>query len=344
MVAEQHGDECMSRWYIKDAGSTFLEPLSDLRASFECRNGGLTILERLVRERGSEPSGFVCEDVNRGEMIAHRTGLAFDNNPDGEVVEHDSMTLWSLLDSLPELLKSDLECAGEFERCSELRIIGTHRVDVHNSATVYPNVVFDATNGAIRVEENVTIKAGAVITGPCWISQGSTLSEQAVVKANTVIGPVCKIGGEVGGTIFQGYANKVHDGHLGDSIVGEWVNLGAGTTNSNLLNTYGEIIIKDLNVKRHKTGRSYVGCFIGDHVKTAICTRIMTGTIIGTGAMIASSMPVPSPTSRFAWITDGGVRSYNIEKFVAVAKTVMERRNKTLHASIEAVIRQLASE
>ena len=70
----------------------------------------------------------------------------------------------------------------------------------------------------------------------------------------------------------------------------------------------------------------------------------MTGTIIGTGAMIASSIPVPSPTSRFAWITDGGVRSYNIEKFVAVAKTVMERRNKTLHASIEAVIRQLASE
>ena len=81
MVAEQHGDECMSRWYIKDAGSTFLEPLSDLRASFECRNGGLTILERLVRERGSEPSGFVCEDVNRGEMIAHRTGLAFDKTP-----------------------------------------------------------------------------------------------------------------------------------------------------------------------------------------------------------------------------------------------------------------------
>jgi len=334
----------MSKWYIKDAGSTFLEPLSDLRASFECRNGGLTILERLIRDKGSDPAGFVCEDVMRSSMIADRTGLECVGNPDGEVVEHEQLTLWSVLDALPELLASDLERADECGRRNDLTVVGKNSVDVNSSAMVFPNVVFDATNGAIRIEENVTIKAGAVITGPCWIGRGSTLSEQSVIKANTVIGPVCKIGGEVGGTIFHGFTNKVHGGHLGDSIVGEWVNLGAGTTNSNLLNTYGEIIVKDLNGKRHKTRRSYVGCFIGDHVKTAICTRIMTGTIIGTGAMIASSTPVPSPTPRFAWITDSGTRTYNIDKFVTVAQAVMERRKESLHASTDAVIRQVASE
>ena len=334
----------MSKWYIKDEGSSFLEPLSDLRASFECRNGGLTILERLVRERGTEPAGFVCEDSVRGEMITARTGLKCVDNPDGELVEHDSLTLWGVLDALPELLAKDLDCADEFDSRNDLTVVGEHRVDIHSSVMVYPNVVFDATNGAIRVEENVTIKAGAVITGPCWISRNSTVSEHAAIKTNTVIGTVCKVGGEIGGTILQGFANKVHDGHLGDSIVGEWVNLGAGTTNSNLLNTYGEIILKDLNGKRHKTNRSYVGCFIGDHVKTAICTRLMTGTIIGTGAMIASSTPVPSPTPRFHWLTDGGARMYTIEKFIAVAQTVMERRGKTLDSSMEAAIRQLASE
>ncbi|MBI68798.1 MAG: hypothetical protein CMJ38_02025 [Phycisphaerae bacterium] len=334
----------MSKWYIKDAGSTFLEPLSDLRASFECRNGGLTILERIVAERGTEPAGFVCADPLRGEMISARTGLLCVDNPEGEVIEHEQVTLWGVLDALPENLSRDLELADAYESREELTVVGEHRIDVHGSAIVFPNVVFDVTNGAIRVEENVTIKAGTVITGPCWIGRDSTLSEQSVIKANTVIGPVCKIGGEVGGTVFQGYANKVHDGHLGDSLIGEWVNLGAGTTNSNLLNTYGEIIVKDLNGKRYKTGRSYVGCFIGDHVKTAICTRIMTGTIIGTGAMIASSTPVPTPTARFAWITDGGTRPYNIEKFVTVAKTVMQRRNVVLHDSTESAIRQLASE
>ncbi len=344
MVAGQHGDECMSTWYIKDAGPTWLEPFSDLRASFEFRNGGLTILERLIQEKGSEPAGFICEDDVRGAMIAERTGLPLASEAEGDVIEHEPMSLWSVLDVLPMTLASDLENAGELEYPSELVTVGAHNLDVHPTATIYPNVVFDVSNGAIRVEEGVTIKAGSVITGPCWIGKHSTLSEQSVIKANTVIGPVCKVGGEVGGTIFQGYANKVHDGHLGDSIVGEWVNLGAGTTNSNLLNTYGEVIVKDLNGKRHKTGRTYVGSFIGDHVKTAISTRLMTGTILGTGAMIASTAPAPSPTHRFAWVTDAGTRAYNTDKFIAVAETVMARRNQSLHDATKEVLRQLTRE
>jgi hypothetical protein len=161
---------------------------------------------------------------------------------------------------------------------------------------------------------------------------------------NTSIGPMCKVSGEVGGTIFQGYSNKCHAGHLGDSVIGEWVNFGAGTSNSNLLNTYGNVIVTDIDGKRHKTDRQYVGCFVGDYVKFAIETRIMTGSIIGTGAMVASSTPVPSPTPRFAWVTDKGTRTYQIEKFLEVARTVMHRRNQELDGDSEAVLRNLASE
>jgi len=119
------------------------------------------------------------------------------------------------------------------------------------------------------------------------------------------------------------------------------VNFGAGTTNSNLLNTYGEIVVTDLAGSRHKTGRNFVGCFVGDHVKFAICTRIMTGSIIGTGAMIATTVPAPSATARFAWLTDAGSRTFQIDKFLDVAQTVMSRRDKKLDSTTEAMIRQL---
>ena len=121
------------------------------------------------------------------------------------------------------------------------------------------------------------------------------------------------------------------------------MNFGAGTTNSNLLNTYADVIVKGLDGKRHRTDNQFIGCFVGDHVKFAICSRIMTGTIVGTGSMIASSTPAPSPTPRFSWVTDKGVRTYNIDKCITVAKSVMERRGEELHSSSEQVLRQLAT-
>ena len=150
------------------------------------------------------------------------------------------------------------------------------------------------------------------------------------------------MGGEVGGTVFQGFANKSHEGHLGDSYVGEWVNLGAGTTNSNLLNTYGEVSMRlEPDGSRWRSGRQFLGCILGDHVKTAIGTRIMTGTVIGTGAMVAGSTPPASVVPRFAWVTDDGVRSYRLDKFLDVAGTVMARRELPLSEPIRAALADL---
>lgn len=335
----------MTTWYIKDEFQESLAPLSDLRASFEQRTGGLTTLERLTQQMGCAPSGFLCDDALRAQMITNRTGLLRVEGKEAAVVEHPTIaTPWDVLNHLPKLLARDLQHAEPLgSDVCQAKTYGEYHVDVHHSVQMFPGVVLDASRGAIRIEEGAVIRANAVICGPCWIGEHCTITDGALVKQNTALGPHCKVGGEVGSTIFQGFANKSHDGHLGDSVVGEWVNFGAGTVNSNLLNTYGDVILVDLAGKRHKTGRQFVGCFVGDHAKFAICSRIMTGTLIGTGAMVATTMQTPSPTKRFAWVTDAGERMYRIEKFLDVAKLVMQRRGKELDAATENVMRNLAS-
>lgn len=222
--------------------------------------------------------------------------------------------------------------------------IGEEDIFISPEATVYPSVVLDAERGKIVIEDEAVIRPGAVIVGPAYVGKKSFVAEHALIKMNTAIGPVCKVGGEVGGTIFQGYANKVHDGHLGDSWVGEWVNLGAATVNSNLLNTYGEITSKATHDgKTERTGLTYLGAIIGDHTKTAIGTRIMTGCVIGLGAMVASSTPVGGAVKPFAWLTDGGEgeRSYRLNKFMDVMRAVMARRELKPSAAYEKLVGEM---
>lgn len=198
---------------------------------------------------------------------------------------------------------------------------------IDRTAKVHSSAILDAERGYIVIAEGAVVRPGAIIVGPAYVGPHSTVLEHALIKANTAIGPWCKVGGEVGGTIFQGYANKAHEGHLGDSWVGEWVNLGAGTTNSNLLNTYGEVIAKAApNGSNERTGETFLGATLGDHAKTAICTRVMAGAIVGTGTMWAASSPITGCVPAFTWATDEGRRSYRFDKFMDVAKAAMARR------------------
>ena len=210
-------------------------------------------------------------------------------------------------------------------------------------AKVSPGVVLDAEGGAIVIDEGAVVRPGSIIVGPAYIGKGTTILERGLIKAHTSIGPVCKVTGEVGGTIFQGYANKGHDGHLGDSWVGEWANFGAGTTNSNLLNTYGEVTaaLALPGASRERTGLMYLGCIVGDHTKFAISTRIMTGSVFGTGCMVATVKPPPTSLAAFTWITDEREQEYKLGKFMDVAKTVMGRRKVTASEAYVGLLSQL---
>lgn len=230
--------------------------------------------------------------------------------------------------------------------------MGTEPFYVDPTATILPGVVLDFSNGPIWIDEQAVIRPGAVLTGPCYIGQYSHVLDRAVIRANTSIGPWCKVAGEIGGTIFQGFANKAHDGYLGDSYIGEWVNLGAGTTNSNLLNTYGEIVARPFiepsphrfqQGSNERTGETFLGCTLGDHVKTAICTRIMTGSIIGTGTMFAASSALSGTVLPFSWCTDAGVKPYRFDKFMEVARAAMSRRKITPSDAYAARLQQLCT-
>jgi UDP-N-acetylglucosamine diphosphorylase/glucosamine-1-phosphate N-acetyltransferase len=236
---------------------------------------------------------------------------------------------WDVIRFRDEAIEVDLEAF--LSRESQGLPPGVVGIDEANivvspDALVYPGVVLDAENGPIVIDDGAVVRPGSVVIGPAYIGRGSTVIDRALIKGNTAIGPVCKVAGEVGGTIFQGLANKAHDGHLGDSWIGEWTNLGAGTTNSNLLNTYGEVVAQaEPNAQRVKTGLQFLGCIAGDHVKTAILTRLMTGAVIGTGSMLAAMNP-PACVGRFEWITEDRRQPFRFEKFLEVAKAAMARR------------------
>lgn len=236
---------------------------------------------------------------------------------------------WDILDHLDRALEVDLALSSiPVMSGDEMQVHGAHPVRLHPGATVLPGVVADTTAGPVVIDDGAVIRSNVTLCGPCSIGIGSTVMDGAVIKPRTVAGPACKIAGEVGASIFQGNSNKAHEGHLGDSIVGCWVNLGAGTTNSNLLNTYTEVMMRltpDSHVSR--TGRVFMGAIIGDHVKTAIGTRLMTGTVLGTGCMIASTSPPPTTLEAFTWLTDRGQAHFRIDKFLTVARAVMARRD-----------------
>ncbi len=205
--------------------------------------------------------------------------------------------------------------------------LGEEPLIIHPTAVVYPGVTLDMEQGAIVIAEKAVVRPGAILIGPCAVGAHATVLERATIRGQTVIGPWCKVNGEVGGTIFQSYSNKGHDGYVGDSYVGEWVNLGAGTTGSNLLNTYGEIpAMATPGGSFVRTGEQFLGAIIGDHVKTAIATRLMTGCVLHTGGMFATTGPVQGCVGAFTWATDAGSKSYRLDKFTEVMRAAMARR------------------
>jgi UDP-N-acetylglucosamine diphosphorylase/glucosamine-1-phosphate N-acetyltransferase len=224
-------------------------------------------------------------------------------------------------------------------------VIGTRGVYADQTAVIAPTVVLDCEKGPIVIGAHATVRPGAIIIGPASIGEHTTVLERTLVKGGCAIGPWCKIAGELGETVIQGYSNKAHDGHLGNSWLGEWVNLGAGTANSNLLNTYGEVIARATpDGPNERTGLQFFGCVLGDHVKTAISTRIMTGAVANVGVMFAATSPISGCLAPLSWITDAGVREYGIDKFESVCRTVMKRRGVVPTESYMKAVRELRAQ
>ena len=239
---------------------------------------------------------------------------------------------WDLILANPEQIAVDFTKAGKAglegtieEPCA---IRGSQKdVYVAPGAKIHPMVVIDAEHGPIYIDEDVEIHPFTRIEGPCYIGKKSILLGAKCREGNS-IGPYCRIGGEVEECIIQGYSNKYHDGFIGHSYIGEWVNLGALTTNSDLKNDYSNVSVMLDGKRGIDTGSTKVGSLIGDHTKTSIGTLFNTGSYVGAMAIImATGKPLPKFIPSFAWFIEGVVtKGFGRRSLYGTAETAMGRR------------------
>jgi UDP-N-acetylglucosamine diphosphorylase/glucosamine-1-phosphate N-acetyltransferase len=248
-------------------------------------------------------------------------------------------TPWELVKENGEQLRMDIPrffpgyAAEELPGC---HILGDGLLSLGSGVTVEPGSVFDLRDGPIRLENGVTVRAHTRLAGPAYVGGGSTIL--GGVFSETSIGPVCRIMGEVECSLVLGYANKAHDGFIGHSYLGRWVNLGAFTTNSDLKNNYGEVRVGSLGGPR-TTGLMKVGCFLGDHVKTGIGTLFNAGTVVGAGSNIFGGVTPPTYVPPFSWGAGDDLSEYRLDKFLEVARRAMGRRDVILDTGTEESLR-----
>jgi UDP-N-acetylglucosamine diphosphorylase/glucosamine-1-phosphate N-acetyltransferase len=241
---------------------------------------------------------------------------------------------WDLMLASPHQITADFAAAGRqgiegtIEEPAALR--GSKKdVYVAPGVTVHPMVVIDAEHGPVYIDEGAEIQPFTRIEGPCYIGKKSILLGAKCREGNS-IGPYCRIGGEVEESVIQGYSNKYHDGFLGHAYVGEWVNLGALTTNSDLKNDYSTVSVMLDGKHSIDTGSTKVGSLIGDHTKTSIGVLFNTGSVIGAMALImATGKPLPKFIPSFAWFIEGVVtKGFGKKILYETANTAMGRRKQ----------------
>jgi UDP-N-acetylglucosamine diphosphorylase / glucose-1-phosphate thymidylyltransferase / UDP-N-acetylgalactosamine diphosphorylase / glucosamine-1-phosphate N-acetyltransferase / galactosamine-1-phosphate N-acetyltransferase len=210
--------------------------------------------------------------------------------------------------------------------------LGGYREDVpglfvDDAAQIHPSCVIDTTNGPVVIESGVSIKPFTYIEGPVYIGKNVRILEHAAVKDRTMIAESCKIGGEIEATVIEPYTNKQHHGFLGHSWVGSWVNLGAGTTTSDLKNTYGSIRM-EYDHDHVETDMQFLGAIIGDYSKTAINTSLFTGKVIGVNSMVYGMVTTNVPSFTNYARSFGQVREISLKQVLTTQKRVFERRDR----------------
>ncbi len=207
------------------------------------------------------------------------------------------------------------------------QVLNPNRIFIEEGATVLFSVL-NASNGAIYIGKDAEIMEGCKVRGPFAICEHAGLKMDAKIYGGTTIGPHCKVGGEVNNSVFFSYSNKGHDGFVGNSVIGEWVNMGADTNNSNLKNTYDEVKLWSYTEKRFiKTGLTFCGLMMADHAKCGINTMFNTGTVVGVGANVFGTGFPRNFIPDFSWGGAQGFETFIVSKFFKTAEAMCKRRN-----------------
>ncbi|MEO8619734.1 MAG: putative sugar nucleotidyl transferase [bacterium] len=309
------------------ANARFAPALAALRESNEVMSGDKLAAVRLAND--------VDVDALR-EGTANIGSFAYQSGTQQAVSPSEGWWMnevWDYIAHLVPMLTDDLPQLGvgmSTELPAGCIRVGGHAVHVDAGANVEAAVCFDVTAGPILVRAGAHVQAFTRLVGPLYIGADTVVTTDRIAASS--IGDVCKVHGELSNTIFIGHANKGHDGFVGHSILGRWVNLGAGTITSNLKNTYGTVQLWTPDGVR-ETGLQFLGTLFGDHAKTGIGLRLTTGTVLGAGANVYGSVMPPKVVAPFSWGEAGMFAEYRLEKFLDVADRMMSRRHVTLAAA-----------
>ncbi len=324
-----------------------LEVITRFKSFSEIRNGIFTTIRRLrVQYPGAliyykNPNSF----FTKAFLERHpECKLYNDEKIDLEVTPTDYLS-WKLLPLISKQIEDDLGYYEETSkwqkkikiRADRFHIYGKRKnLYIHPSSIVYPNVVFDVSSGPIIIDKNVKITSFSFLEGPLYIAEDAQIDNARITGAS-IIGQACRIGGEVGNSIFENFANKHHEGFIGHSHIGSWVNIGAMATTSDLKNNYGIVKVKNQN-KQISTDTIKFGSIIGDFSKIAIGVMLNTGTIVDIGSNVTKAR-VNGYIPPFSWSESS--ERYRLDHFIKDTKKIMARRNQTLSFEEEVLLKSL---
>jgi len=243
--------------------------------------------------------------------------------------------LWDIFEILSDTINKDSELIYNYKKGllhPSCVLINDDAITINSNAKISAGTILDASQGAIIIDENATLDIGVLVKGPVYIGKSSIINPGAKIRGPVSIGEFCKVGGEVEDSIIHAFSNKQHDGFLGHSYVGEWVNLGANTNTSDLKNNYSNIRVHLNNCDPTDTGKMFIGSLIGDFSSTAISTKLNSGTYIGTGSNIFSDGFQKKYIPAFTWGEDNKV---GLNRFIKKCEISMSRRNRDLSEALK---------
>lgn len=255
---------------------------------------------------------------------------------------------WDIFSKNGEALQDDFELLTKNRSSkpipSSVKTINPERIFIEEGAVV-EFAILNATNGPIYIGKNAEIMEGSVIRGPFALCENAVVKLAAKIYGPTTVGPFSKVGGEINNSVLFGYSNKGHDGFLGNSVLGEWCNLGADTNNSNLKNNYAPVRLWNYTTEGFaKTGLQFCGLMMGDHSKCGINTMFNTGTVVGVSANIFGGGFPRNFIPSFSWGGSGGFSTYLTKKAFETAKVVMQRRKEDLTDEDKAILEHIFEE
>ncbi|GAB4432443.1 MAG: hypothetical protein OHK0011_15310 [Turneriella sp.] len=318
---------------LNDRFEATLRPLLTLKPLFLLRDGIFSPLERnLLR---GEKNLRICSNRDATELqrLLELHGLKISAGG----AECPQVRPAELLAKIGENIAGDLELlSGQYVQRRGLSVEGDEtKVYVHETAVISRCAVIDTSQGVVVIDAGAKIAAFSLVKGPAYVGKNTQLDQCRF--SNSIAGENCRLGGEVADSIIGNFSNKHHDGFLGHSLVGDWVNLGALTTTSDLKNNYGEVRLR-LAGESYPTGTIKFGSIIGDYAKTAIGTLLSTGTIVGLGANLFGDSHWSGDIAPFTW---GRAGSYDRALFIRDAGRMMQRRGQSVSAELEALLLSL---